>query len=65
MKKRGRGLEIYVLKNIFDWPRQNNYNINITLISSKEKKREKKHIFRSRKKYKRKDSLRKRVQYIV
>jgi hypothetical protein len=36
MKKGGRGWK-FVLKNIFDWPRQNHYNINITLISSKEK----------------------------
>lgn len=42
-KKRGRGLEIYALKNIFDWPRQTNYNIDITLVSSKLKR--KKQIF--------------------
>jgi hypothetical protein len=40
----------FVLKNIFDWPRQNHYNINITLISSKEKKRKKKTYFPESKK---------------
>jgi hypothetical protein len=49
-EKRGEGLEIYALKNIFDWPRQNHYNINITLISSKEKKWKKKTYFPESKK---------------